>query len=80
MKIFEIEKFRINIKYGFGTFNLNPDDSIKFNINPNQKLYVWFMYENIWYRTNIESIIDFKLKIDKTYCQEQLLEFLIKFV
>lgn len=79
--IYNYEKYKIQIKYGFGTIKVNPEELSECNrLNINQTLFVWFNYDNVWYKTPITSLLEFKTILDKTYCQEQFLESLIKYI
>lgn len=81
LQIFNYEKYKIKIQFGFGTLKFNPKELQEFQcFNVNQTLYVWFCYCDCWYKTSITSLIEFKTILDKTYCQEQFIESLIKFI
>lgn len=81
LQIFNYEKYKIKIQFGFGTLKFNPKKLQEFqSFNVNQTLYVWFCYYDCWYRTSITSLLEFKTILDKTYCQEQFIEVLIKFI
>lgn len=75
-----IKKCGIEIKYGIGSYDKNPtqlknnDEQWLLSCHTEQ---VWFYYDNMWYKANTQSLVDFKNALAKCYSKEQVITMLI---